>query len=1251
MQPVVSEWNSVIFNVMEKDPALKRKIFRFAAWFIVLLTTAILLHLYVSNRQASPEKLVSRIEKVLQTKEQNIISVLNTIPDTAGEIPGFKNIHLSIPENIRTDEGLMVLVYYRDSLVYWSDNSIPATTQYPRDIFDKPFIAYGNGWFRVIKMTANDLVAVGLILVKNNYPYQNEYLVNDFHGSFQIPDNTGLDTIPGMYDIVSPGGDFLFTLKMPEGPVEDPGTEIPALILFSVALALLLGLLYYLYHAFEFFRKRPLLFLLAFLIDALILRYLLLYFEIPGLICQGEIFRPYLYSTSFISPTLGDLFINSVFWLTIAWIFYEKFDFSFSAARPAIRRTGGLLLMLFQGFLFFLLVSAIRQLVLDSRIELNLNNIFNVDVYSGMGFIAMTSLMMAFFLATSRISLIVCSTACKPWSYVLLAFLTSLLAMLLFSPWQDHAYSLVYPVMLMVYLLSFLYFHRKKAGFKNIRGALFYIVLFAIITTFILDYYHNEKEKSYRKIIAAELSTRRDPLMEHEFLRIYEHLMADEILKEMLETRMEEPGTEERIFAYLNQSYFLSVWNKYELFVTICRPEEILSIQPAGTLTNCFDYFGEITGSPDAQIVSPGLYFLNNIAQNNNYLACFEFEPNEIVRVPTRIYVELFYKYISETGLGYPDLLIDSKAGIVAGLSDYSYARYVDDKLVYKFGDYFYKLAFTDYASGPGRSYFLDLKGYSHYVTHIDEYNKLIVSKKSLTFLDLIAPFSYLFIFFGLYTLLMILLLIIYGKFRRFEFNFSNQLQVSIIGIIIVAFVVLGLITRSNIVHLYNNKNRDYLNEKTLSVLTEIEHKIANEPEITGEMHGYLYELLYKFSLVFFSDINLYDPNGNLIATSRPQIFDEELISRRMHTQAFYKLAHDHSLLYIQNEQIGRQEYLSAYIPFRNNMDQVTAYLNLPYFAKQTELRKEIADFLAAYINVYVLLIVLSIMVAIVVSRFVTRPLQFIREKMGHVGLGKINEKIEWRRRDEIGSLVDEYNRMIDELARSAELLAMSEREGAWREMARQVAHEIKNPLTPMKLSVQYLRKAWEEKTPDWEKRMENFTRTIIEQIDALSEIASEFSDFAKMPVATLEKIDLSGIARNAAELYHHLGNIHVTIEHAGQPHFIMADRRQMLRVFNNLIQNATEAIGTEKEGLIRIDITRDDGYHRVTVTDNGSGITAEQAQKIFTPSFTTKTSGMGLGLAMTRSILTSIGGTIHFTSVPGEGTTFTLTIPEYRGE
>jgi signal transduction histidine kinase len=886
-------------------------------------------------------------------------------------------------------------------------------------------------------------------------------------------------------------------------------------------------------------------------------------------------------------------------------------------------------------------------MVIDSNIELNWNNIFNIDLYSGLGFLAMTSLILAFFFVTSRLTCMVCKSGMKSRTYISFALLISLSLIPMFSGELNSGPGLVYPFLLFIYLLSFLYFIHNTRGFRTISGALTYIVFFSLVTTFVLDYYNDIKEKEGRKILASELSSKRDPLMEYEFSRIKNQIVTDTSLSELMKLRIINKEMDNEIITYLIERYFYNFKNVYELLITICQKEEVLNIQPEGYLENCYDYFTGKVDANSAELISPGLFYLDNKMDNNSYIAILDFTDDEGKSgVAMKIFVELFYKYNEEPGLGYPDLLIDKKVKLISGLADYSYAKYVDDRLIYKYGDFSYHLGFQGYDKKDESSYFIENEGYNHYIFKLDNVNKLIISKKNLTFLDLAAPFSFLFIIFSLSLIFFLVGYMVSGGFHRIEFNFSNQLQMSIISIIVISFLILGMITRFNIIHLYNNKNRDNLSEKTLSVLTELEHKLGNMEVLSEDSKDYISLNLNKFSLVFFSDINLFDTQGSLIASSRPQIFEEKLLSGKMNTSAYYKLVHEQSLLYIQNERIGRQEYLSAYMPFRNNEDRIIAYLNLPYFAKQRELQKEIADFLAAYINVYVLLIVLAILVTVLVSRFITRPLQLIREKIRDIGLGKSNEKIVWSSKDEIGNLVEEYNRMIDELARSAEMLARSERESAWREMAKQVAHEIKNPLTPMKLSVQYLQKAWDEKVPDWEKRLARFTRTIVEQIDSLSEIASEFSDFAKMPAANIERIELTGVIKTSTELYQHHRHIRISIIPSDQEYYVLADKRQLLRVFNNLLQNAVQAIGKKNDGFIGISISGEGNFYKVEISDNGTGITDEQAEKIFSPSFTTKSSGMGLGLAMVKSILTTIGGTISFESKPGEGTTFTIMIP-----
>jgi Signal transduction histidine kinase involved in nitrogen fixation and metabolism regulation len=254
--------------------------------------------------------------------------------------------------------------------------------------------------------------------------------------------------------------------------------------------------------------------------------------------------------------------------------------------------------------------------------------------------------------------------------------------------------------------------------------------------------------------------------------------------------------------------------------------------------------------------------------------------------------------------------------------------------------------------------------------------------------------------------------------------------------------------------------------------------------------------------------------------------------------------------------------------------------------------------------------------------------------------------KIVWNNNDEIGELVNRYNTMVDELEQSANLLAESERESAWREMAKQVAHEIKNPLTPMKLNVQYLQQTLRADDANFEEKMSRFSDKMITQIDVLTEIANEFSSFAKMPTTSLKEIDLRLILRDVVGTFNN--EIKVVKEVNGiEKALIKGDEGQLIRVFNNLLKNSAQSIPEGRVGVIQVILTEDEKHYYAEVKDNGKGIEPSQYDKIFTPNFTTKSSGSGLGLAIVRNIIKNHGGTIRFESKVSMGTSFFVKLPK----
>jgi nitrogen fixation/metabolism regulation signal transduction histidine kinase len=291
------------------------------------------------------------------------------------------------------------------------------------------------------------------------------------------------------------------------------------------------------------------------------------------------------------------------------------------------------------------------------------------------------------------------------------------------------------------------------------------------------------------------------------------------------------------------------------------------------------------------------------------------------------------------------------------------------------------------------------------------------------------------------------------------------------------------------------------------------------------------------------------------------------------------------------------------------------------------------------------LLLAISIILAIVMSNWVTKPLRFLQTNLSLIQFGKKNQIIEYDKNDEIGVLIREYNKKLLELEQTAEQLAKSERESAWRDMAKQVAHEIKNPLTPMKLSIQQMMRVFEKENPAAKEKVDRLANSLIEQIDGLTRIANEFSNFAKMPSPLLEKVELVDIIKNVISIFEQEGVV-INFESSYNIIELQADKDQLIRAINNLLQNSIQAFDSKKDGVIRISIEVGDDFCKISIKDNGKGIPADRQNKVFVPYFTTKSTGTGIGLSITKQIIENHNGKIYFESQENKGTIFFVELP-----
>ncbi|WP_083191685.1 sensor histidine kinase [Formosa haliotis] len=405
-----------------------------------------------------------------------------------------------------------------------------------------------------------------------------------------------------------------------------------------------------------------------------------------------------------------------------------------------------------------------------------------------------------------------------------------------------------------------------------------------------------------------------------------------------------------------------------------------------------------------------------------------------------------------------------------------------------------------------------------------------------------------------------------------------------------------------------------------------------------------LKEKIYEIANIHNLKINIYDLDGAILTSSRAG-FAQDSLAQCIHADILNTLANTAQHTYVEQRSENNKLYQSSYSYITDQKFKPLAILNLPYLEDDDFLAKELDEFLERISYAYLFMLILASAIAFFLANYITKSIKTISDKINSTSLETVNKRIDVEdASEEITTLVESYNSMIDQLEESAKKLARSEREQAWREMAKQVAHEIKNPLTPMRLTVQNFQRKFSPDDPNINQKVEEYSETLIQQIDTMSAIASAFSNFANMPAQQNETLNVVNTVRLALDIF----NKDYIVFLAEREEIITTfDKTQLIRIVTNLVKNAIQAIPDDRIPKIVVHVSLHDSEVQITVSDNGVGIEEGNETKIFEPKFTTKSGGTGLGLAMVKNIVESYNGHITFKTQQQKGTTFIVTFPK----
>jgi signal transduction histidine kinase len=575
--------------------------------------------------------------------------------------------------------------------------------------------------------------------------------------------------------------------------------------------------------------------------------------------------------------------------------------------------------------------------------------------------------------------------------------------------------------------------------------------------------------------------------------------------------------------------------------------------------------------------------------------------------------------------------------------TEYSYAVYRNNQLHEKQGSYEYPLSIGDEVRKVSA---YNENNYNHFVYAPDPSSIVLISKNYTYLNDLSATISFLFMAGStLFLLFSILNIFLFKKENSLAVKIQHYVSMGVLLLFVpVAISAFVLAKEQN-----EAQNIDGIKEKIQTVSSYLSNQLTAYDTLDVNDKDYVSYLLRQTSTLFKIDINLFNKNGEYYTAGLPKLFDEGIISKKIDPLVYANQLNNKKEKEVYNENIGRLSFYSAYRNLMNGNKHNLAIINMPYFSKQSQIQTQLFNYLSALFNIYVLSFMLISIAAALLSNWLTRPLQQLQTQIKKVTLRENNEPIHYNKTDEIGLLISSYNNMLIKLHQSAEQLSKSEREGAWKEMARQVAHEIKNPLTPMKLSIQHVARLMKTQPQEAYEQGRKIIPVLLEQIDALANIATEFSNFAQLPAPNFENINLVSFINNTLPLYQPNNKIDITFHSDLPAAYVNADKDQLLRVLNNLVNNAIQSIEDGKRGEINLSLIKENESYVVSVSDNGTGIHEDVKQKIFQPNFSTKSYGTGLGLAMCKRIIEQHNGTIRFESEANKGTTFYFKLPGIR--
>ena len=1199
----------------------------------------------VVNQDDFSKPIENKIQEVEAEFDQDFIEILmKNRPDEA----------LTFANLLVTSNHPYYIFDEKGKLVFWSDFIHNIDFESLDKSKPHQFIEDSKGAYyirlRSIKRFDSNYSLVQLFPLSYKREVQNDFLISGF--SPEVFGNNRVQLLgksqTEALGIHSSKGDFIFSVRFEPGyqPVSKD-SNLTLLVFFFSLLLLVLIIGYGFVSTIWNKGKRYLAILYAFGI-LFTIRSFMIFFNFPQSFFDFPLFDAKNYASSWFNPSLGDLLLNTIcciviFSLILGVLASKGFQEKFDVFRTKFK-VGVFVLLAYLGstVLLTLFYNLYINILSNSQWDLNILSIPAFD------YLKLISLLIVFFggamyLLFSILGInLVLSGNKVPKSdalRLLIYFSIPVGALLGYFNWV-YLIAFVAHLILLVSIVSFeLYNNLFKLGFNTFLTFFFGCFIGAIITGIASHQVYLERQIQAKTRFGTQQLVENDVMAEFYLAGIMDRVKSDLFIKNTISDPFQ---SNDAVIRKIRKFHMVNYFDQYDLRIKVFNSfgDNILDRSDEENLQDLrLSYI-----KSDFATTVRDLYFVKGGKERvgNSYISFIPlYREDQFIGT---IFFELRQLKI-QPGSVFPKLMMDRKYNLNVNDRNYDFALFSDGELQYSVGIFNYRsVNFETFQKEPKLfSQGIYVKKYHHLGLSNND-RVVVVSSPVYPIYYILADVSLFFVSFIILTLICVFLYTLKQGLRRFNFNYATKLQMYLnfaffFPILTISLIIIGLLTNS-----YREElNRQYFQKASLvgdNLSAVLERQVIGEADRDDFV-----EMVNNLAGTTNVEVNVFDPNGEMMATSQPNTFDKGILTKYINPRAIVEIVEGQNNRTLLEEEIGALHYKSVYLAIRSSdSQQIRAIVAIPFFESESELDLLIADVLSNIANIFVLIFILFLFVSYFVSKNLTFPFNLLTQKLKTTDLDS-NEPMYWPSNDEIGLLVNEYNNMLFKLEASKKILSNTEKESAWREMAKQVAHEIKNPLTPMKLTLQHMLRLQAMGNLDDPAKLKKPIETLINQVDTLSDIATSFSTFAKMPLPKNEVMDLRKVVLETIELFKNRekGTVTFVDNSLSSEVLVMGDDQLFGRVISNLIINGIQAVESKKKPQIMVFLKEENQQAILEIQDNGKGITDELKDKIFIPNFSTKSEGSGLGLAIAKRGVETAGGKIWFETQVGKGSSFFL--------